>query len=45
VASPGTLEEELARRDFTINAMAMELTPTGGFKLIDLFGSNKEKPS
>jgi len=42
VVSPGRLEEDLARRDFTINAMAMELTPTGEFKLIDMFGGQQD---
>ena len=39
-----TLEEDLARRDFTINAMAIEI-PNSKFqipKLIDLFGGKKD---
>ena len=29
VVSPGTLEQDLERRDFTVNAMALELAPQG----------------
>lgn len=33
------IENDLCRRDFTVNAMAATLDPsTGGFKIIDLFG-------
>ncbi len=35
---PGTLEEDLFRRDFTINAMAMALSPGRFGALIDPFG-------
>lgn len=33
----GTLEEDLARRDFTINTMALDLTPGGWDQLTDPF--------
>lgn len=36
--SPGTLEEDLFRRDFTINAMAMAISPGSFGALIDPFG-------
>lgn len=35
---PGTLTDDLKRRDFTVNALAVELTASGGGKIIDLFG-------
>ncbi len=34
---PGSLADDLFRRDFTINAMAIELVPSGWGELIDLF--------
>ena len=37
VIEEGTLEEDLSRRDLTINALAIEIFPNFG-KLIDLFG-------
>lgn len=41
-----TLEEDLSRRDFTVNAMAMELTsyklPAISYELIDLFGGQDD---
>jgi len=37
VVSPGDLEDDLARRDFTINTMAMPLWPAGSGALIDPF--------
>lgn len=33
----GTLEEDLARRDFTVNAMAMEILPDAFGNVIDMF--------
>ncbi len=35
---PGSLNDDLFRRDFTINAMAAELSPEDYGKLIDLYG-------
>ncbi|MDT7906615.1 MAG: hypothetical protein RRA63_01015 [Candidatus Calescibacterium sp.] len=32
------IERDLKRRDFTINAMAMEIDPSKDYKVIDLFG-------
>ena len=37
VVSPGSLEEDLKRRDFTINAMALSLTADNAQKIIDPF--------
>ena len=37
---PGTLEEDLARRDFTVNAMARD--PLNPGKLVDPFGGQKD---
>lgn len=39
--APGTLEEDLARRDFTINALAIRLTGDNRCELIDRFGGLK----
>lgn len=36
--SPGTLREDLFRRDFTINAMAMAIGPQAFGRLVDAFG-------
>ena len=38
VVSPGSLREDLFRRDFTINAMAVSLSEEMDQKLIDIFG-------
>jgi tRNA nucleotidyltransferase (CCA-adding enzyme) len=35
-----SIEEDLARRDFTVNAMALELAPGG--RLVDLFGAARD---
>lgn len=37
VVSPGSLKEDLLRRDFTINSMAVSLSGEAGHKLIDVF--------
>ena len=39
---PGTLETDLFRRDFSINAMAVELTPGRYGRLIDLYGGQRD---
>jgi len=36
--NPGTIEEDLMRRDFTINAMAVELNPGRYGELLDQYG-------
>lgn len=38
----GTFEEDLARRDFTVNAMAISLTPDSFGELIDLFNGKED---
>lgn len=40
-----TLEEDLSRRDFTINAMALKPTEKGNFELIDIFAGQKDLDS
>jgi poly(A) polymerase len=44
VVSPGTLEQDLARRDVTVNAMALELDPRGAaeVQLLDPYGGQKD---
>ena len=37
IVEDGTLEEDLSRRDFTINALALQVNSDGFGKLIDLF--------
>lgn len=37
-----TLQEDLMRRDFTINALALEIIDTAEFKIIDLFNGQKD---
>lgn len=38
IVNPGTLAEDLARRDFTVNAMAIDITKQNFATLIDPFG-------
>ncbi len=42
VVSMGTLENDLARRDFTINAMAISLNRGNFAQIVDLFGGEKD---
>lgn len=42
IVENGSLEDDLLRRDFTINALAMSLTPGEEWRLIDLFGGQKD---
>ncbi|MBI2887672.1 MAG: CCA tRNA nucleotidyltransferase [Chloroflexi bacterium] len=42
VVTPGPLEEDLARRDFTINAMAIDLSPDRWGELVDLYGGRAD---
>lgn len=42
VVSPSTLRADLFRRDFTINAMALPLTPEGKGEVLDLHGGLKD---
>lgn len=37
-----TLEEDLSRRDFAINAIALKVTGKHNFEIIDLFGGQKD---
>ncbi|OGO38151.1 MAG: hypothetical protein A2147_10550 [Chloroflexi bacterium RBG_16_57_8] len=39
---PGTLDTDLLRRDFTINAMAIELTASRYGRLIDVYGGQAD---
>ncbi|MFC1865537.1 CCA tRNA nucleotidyltransferase [Chloroflexota bacterium] len=39
---PGSIEDDLLRRDFTINAMAADLSPQGFGRLIDLYNGQKD---
>ena len=45
VVSPGTLAQDLGRRDFTINAMALNLTAAKGLAIIDPFGGRADLAS
>jgi poly(A) polymerase len=38
IVSEGTLEDDLKRRDFTVNALAASLNPAKAGEIIDLFG-------
>ncbi len=40
--SPGGIRQDLNRRDFTINALAVHLTPREFGNLLDFFGSRKD---
>jgi tRNA nucleotidyltransferase (CCA-adding enzyme) len=40
--APASLEEDLARRDFTINAMALEIAPARRSRLLDPFGGLRD---
>lgn len=42
VVEAGTLEQDLARRDFTVNAMAVQLWPDTRDDLIDPFGGRED---
>jgi tRNA nucleotidyltransferase (CCA-adding enzyme) len=42
MVKPGTISDDLARRDFTINAMAIELNPRHFGDLIDPFGGRQD---
>ena len=42
LVSPGTIEEDLARRDFTINALAIDLLPKDFGRLIDFYQGRKD---
>jgi len=39
---PGTIKDDLFRRDFTINAIAIELNPGRYGQLLDLYGGNDD---
>ena len=45
VVDPGTLEEDLSRRDFTVNAMAIALNAPRWGELVDPFGGEKDLAS
>ena len=42
VVEPGVLKEDLFRRDFTINAMAIDITRQGYGNVIDFFGGKED---
>ena len=42
VSFTGRISDDLSRRDFTVNAMAVKLTEGGEFELIDLFGGEED---
>jgi tRNA nucleotidyltransferase (CCA-adding enzyme) len=39
---PASIAEDLARRDFTVNAMAIELGPPGRVRVLDPFGGSRD---
>jgi tRNA nucleotidyltransferase (CCA-adding enzyme) len=39
---PGSIQDDLSRRDFSINAMAMRLAPTISERLVDPFGGERD---
>ena len=42
IVQPSSVERDLARRDFTINAMAIDISPTNWGELIDPFHGNED---
>jgi len=42
VVEPGDIKEDLKRRDFTINAMAIDITGHGFGSLVDFFGGRQD---
>ena len=42
MVSPGTLRDDLARRDFSINAMALKINDWGKEQIVDPFGGEKD---
>lgn len=42
VVRHASIQDDLARRDFTVNAMARRLTPSGWGKLLDPFGGRED---
>jgi tRNA nucleotidyltransferase (CCA-adding enzyme) len=42
VVSPGTIKEDLLRRDFTINALAVDLLPENFGKLVDFYQGGRD---
>lgn len=42
IVEDGTLEDDISRRDFTINAMALRVNRTGFGELVDMFGGMED---
>ena len=42
IVAPGSLKDDLARRDFTINAMAVDITPASWGELTDPHGGQRD---
>lgn len=42
VVEDGTLEDDLTRRDFTVNALAIKVTPEGLGSMVDLFDGKED---